>query len=209
MPPGKRLSVKKGIMAIDPAVAFKRLLLPSIQSNPSSWLDTGRNVSDTKLRPRELLGLIIMCAVVSHRTGLTWQIGTDHDDGDGTIVLVKEGHKGSGIPLEQVYVNSHNGSGKSLADAALAEVRNKEAKGIQYTADRSLIVLINETGPMAIEELVAGVEGTGFEDVAVIGLLSPNKFEYYCGVVNRKAAVDGYTVIIDKDSGASVVQPSL
>lgn len=198
--------IRKTIVAIEPSVAFMKLLLPAIQQNPANWLDNSREVSDSKLRPREILGLIVLAKVASHRTSLEWHIGTDHDLGDGTIVLAEGKQKGAGIPVEQVYVSSRSSQGISLVEAALNEYRAKEAKGTQYTEDRSLIILVNETGQMDINAFTAGVAGRTFVDVAMIGQLDPNKLEYYCGIVNQKGSTDDYTVTINELDGTSTIR---
>lgn len=206
MPPGKKLPIRKEIVALEPAVAFLRLLLPAIQRNPEGWLDNGREVLDSKLRPREILGLIVLSVVISHRTKLEWKVGTDHDMGDGTIVLLEDGQKALGIPVEQVYVNTWNSEGKTLADAALAEFRKKEAKGEQYTTDRSLIALVNENGEMNIDKFCSGVASRTFKDIAIIGQLTPNKLEFYCGIVNQDGGTDDYRVKIDEKTGSSTIE---
>lgn len=207
MPPGKKLSVRKSVLAIEPEVAFTKLLLPAIVNHPIDWLDTGREVSDSKLRPREILGLIILSKVVSYRTKYEWRIGTDPDMGDGTIVLVESEQKASGIPIEQVYVCARNSDGISLADAALAELQKKESKGLQYTADRSLLILFNDTGQMDIDKFCAGLTGRTYSDIALIGQLNPNTFEYYCGIVNNEGSTDDYIVTIEQRTGSAVVKP--
>ena len=207
MPPGKRLGVRKQIVAIEPSVAFMKLLLPVVIRNPENWIDAGRDISDSRLRPREILGLIILSKVVSYRTNKDWKIGTDHDMGDGTIVL-QEGNQVSGIPIEQVYVNSRNAEGKTLTDAAIAVYQNKEAKGAEYTADRSLLIFINETGEMEIDKFCASVTDRTFTDIAVIGQLDPTKFKFYCGIVNADNDTDDYIVTVDEQTGSLSIVPS-
>ena len=202
--PRKKLGIKYPISAINPVEAFRGILLPAI-SNDQKWFDNGREAKELKLRPRELLGLIILSHVERKRTGLNWDIATDHSYGDGTVVVAEGDHKGSGIAVEQVSVTARNATGKTLADSVLKAIHEKESVSGDYPIDRSLLVFVNESGYMDIERVLNSTSKSPFMDVCIIGFLDPRIFHFYVGFKNRRGKFEEYEAIISKKTGTANV----
>lgn len=201
---GKKLDIRYPILAINPEDAFTKILLQAASGN-TQWLDSGRPIKDLDLRPRELLGLILLAHVEKKRTGLVWHIATDHSYGDGTVVVADKNIKNAGIPVEQVYITTRNRGTATLAAAVLSAVKEKEDVSDDYPKDRALVVLVNETGQIDIEAVFGATTSSPFENVVVIGLLHPRQFHFYVGFKNDQGATEGYEVRISKLSGAAQV----
>lgn len=141
---------------------YLKTVVSRILESPQS-LKSGREFKNIKLRPREVLGAFLICAVVRHLSNQDWTIARDPEEGDGMIWCRHPGREDEVALLEQVYIRLRGRAldSRQLLNEVNSAVSKKIEKGREYARNRHLIIFLDATGyldPQKIKKLIDGIE---------------------------------------------------
>ncbi len=175
-----------------------------ILKNPR-LLKVGRQYTNIKLRPREVLGSFIICAVVRFISGQNWTLARDPMGGDGVVLCMDPSRMGEGAFLEQVYVprmkeKTLAGIDK-IARRIEIEIKKKHDKGKVYSENRNLVIFLDIEGLLDYQKIKSFVDGfdQGFDSY---WLFAPSDRKYSYLVFLLKADRDqpaAYNIQIRED----------
>lgn len=176
---------------------LKIVIEPIIKS--SKAIRNGRNLSSIKLRPREVVGLFLVCTVARYLTDEDWTIGSDPEGRDGVINCKSGPKEGDSFATEQVYIpNFEIGD---LADLVVSRISNKSSKGDNYGKDLNLIIYCDKMGKLDHQKIKQKiVDNNIFASYWLIAKNSPNKWSYFVACIKTTTdPVMAYEVVIDDD----------
>lgn len=176
-----------------------------ILKNPH-LLKVGRQYTNIKLRPREVLGAFIICAVARFISGQSWTIARDPMGGDGVVLCMDESRWAEGAFLEQVYVSRLKEKSPATIDEIIGrievEIKKKHDKGKSYSEDRHLVIFLDIEGLLDYQQVkknVDRIKDGGFDSY---WLFAPWDKSYSYLVFLLKAAKDqptAYSIEIAED----------
>lgn len=175
-----------------------------ILKNPH-LLKVGRQFINIKLRPREILGAFITCAVIRFISGQNWTLARDPMYGDGVILCMEPSRMTTGVFLEQVYVPMIREETSVGIDEIISrleiEIKKKHSKGKAYTKNRNLVIFLDMEGLLdyqKVKKIIDNLEN-GFDSY---WLFAPSDKQYSYLVFLLKADRDqptAYNVKIRED----------
>ena len=150
-----------------------RALLKDIEPAVKSFkpMQTGRELKNFSLRPREVWANWLLCAVL-HKVYSPMVTFTDDDDGDGIIV---DGLAGDYIEVEHVCaLDTPEGQKPSSGTVRIIEaIELKTAKGEGYSRGKLLVVFFDGAGNWYRDKVREAINGRHhFERIYLIGLLT-------------------------------------
>lgn len=176
--------------------------LEGMVKNPK-WLQTGRDLENFKLRPRELWANWLLSAVIQkiqNTQDITFAEGSDNDDG-----MIVDQKTGAFIITEHVMALDAPSNEQLLQGEAriIERINIKIDKGPQYAKDKLLIVFFDGLGEWYRNKVREAINGRhSFKKVYLIGLLNPiNEMNGYNYSVTELRENDSITfkVHIDHD----------
>jgi hypothetical protein len=145
------------------------------------------------MRPREVVGNWLMCAVLSFEKGLPWCFTSDPTGGDGIIYdpVAEESWPTEHVIVMPASTEEQRDIGTLILDAVLA----KEAKGAVYAKGKTLIVFLDAGLGEWKPNIVARTLPSGhFKNVWVISLNGPvEEGKYTYGVTCIRTGIDPAT----------------
>lgn len=175
-----------------------------ILKSPSS-LKVGKQFKNIKLRPREVLGAFIVCAVIRFISGQNWTLARDPMGGDGVVLCMDPTRMAEGAFLEQVYVPRMKeklpASIDEISRRIEVEIKKKHNKGKVYYENRNLVVFLDIEGLLDYQKVKTFVDDfdKGFDSY---WLFAPSDRKYSYLVFLLKANRDkpaAYDVEIRED----------
>lgn len=146
----KEKVIGAGTVVIDHRKLLKDLE-PIIKSPDKLY--RGREITNFQIKPRESVGLFLLCAVFNVVYKDKWYISTDPADGDGCLCR-KAGPKKYYVDFqtEHVFVTKYKET--DVNESIRYEINKKESRGTQYGKNRNLIVFIDKSGEIEVEALL-------------------------------------------------------
>lgn len=181
---------------------MEKAIQPIIK-NPSS-LKVGKQFANIKLRPREILGVFIVCVAIRSISGQNWTLARDPMSGDG-VVLCTEPSRKDQVFLEQVYVPRLKEKAPAgvdeIAKRIEIEIKKKYGKGKAYYENTHLVIFLDIEGLLDYQKVKKFVDGlgNGFDSY---WLFAPSDKQYSYLVFLLKAGRDqpaAYRVEIRED----------
>jgi len=157
--------------------AFTQVFLPKYTGLDS--LRNGREIKTIQLRPREILGLYLMCLVARYYHENEWTIGFDDPWGhDGLVIPKVVPQKGQkrGLVIEQVYVQDKE---KPFVYAFEEALRLKSLKGLNYSDKLNLVVLSEYGDKEDLSAVIAIAQKSDFESCYLFILKQPVPCLFY------------------------------
>lgn len=175
-----------------------------ILKNPRS-LRVGKQFTNIKLRPREILGSFVVCIVIRFISKQVWTFARDPMGGDGVILCMDPSRMFEGVFLEQVYVPRINEKApatiKEITTRIALEIKKKHNKGKPYSVNRHLVIFLDIEGSLDYQKVKKIVDRikNGFDSY---WLFAPGHKPYSYLVFLLKASRDqpaAYSLEIKKD----------
>lgn len=191
--------------------AYSEVFLPGWVDG--SYMRSSKNIDETPLKPRELLGLTIMGHIANFLSNEKWLPGwvlnQDSIAHDGVLICQSGERKYDGMVLEQTMatLKAKDATPTNLSLAVIRAIEKKCSKGgEQYTADSSLVVYVDYTGKIDdLRKLSKDVQKYSYEAIYVIALISPGPYEFVCITLkNPRDPLDPKRVLFDKDGNATI-----
>ena len=185
-------------------------LAPSIRSRDPLY--SGPEFEKLKMRPREVLGNWLICALVNFLRGdSAMTLGADPAGGDG-LIINSINHSYS--PTEHVMVPRFEISrGTSIEDEIVKAIGAKNERGPTYAAEKSLVVFSDTGGgkwyPNAIERRLP--DPFYFQEAYVVGLHYIDGGSYVYFITELRKEKDGqvpcWLIRIAPDFSSWIVEP--
>lgn len=176
------LNVRHKVTAIRDLKSLLGDIVPFIKD--PRVLYRGREVSNFRQRPREILANWLICTAGNCEDGPdAWTFCLDPMGGDGVIV---KRSTGVGWPTEHVFIPAPKAMPvESIEDLIVDAVAHKRQKGEAYARGKQLVVFADvKGGPWRPNQAGKRIEGQhGFESVWAVGLEQTDGNEYLYWVV--------------------------
>lgn len=190
--------MKEMVLVVKDLGDYLHTVIKPILETPGS-LKSARELKNIGLRPRELVGLFLICVVGRHISKQDWTISSDPDRGDGVIICNDKRREGEGFAVEQVYIPSF--STESLTEAAISAISEKSSKGKEYGKKRHLVVFCDKHDRLDYTKIKENIASNDiFTSYWIVGKYSQKDFVYL--VITLKATSDpprAYAVRISRD----------
>lgn len=154
--------MKNKILFVKSLENYLRDVIRPILNNPAS-LKSGKIYKNIQLRPREVLGVFLVCLAIRYISNQDWTIARDPEYGDGVILCKDPNRQLEGAFLEQVYVRLRP-SGYSMEEIIKRinmEIQRKVNKGKDYAQNRHLVIFLDVEGLLnhqKVREFVNGIQ---------------------------------------------------
>jgi|SRR3989344_2043567 len=187
--------------------AFCELFIPNFKDLKS--LRSGSNIPIINLRPREVLGLCLMCYQANQLTDNNWTIATDPLGQDGAIVrkddsVDKKGNK-RGLIIEQVYILNNDAPFIKEFENALDK---KLEKGDDYVKNLNLLILSEYGEKEDFSKMIPLVQKSSFESVYFFVLRDPIPYMFESATLKSPAdPLEYYHIGINPLDGSSRIIP--
>jgi hypothetical protein len=164
------------------------------ESNPSKvYLRNGPKDTTSGLRPREILGLIVMASVATFESGDTWVpgwlVGSDgrplpeRAAHDGAIRCISGPREGAYMHFEQAMATlvAQDASPEDIESAILREAGRKSRKGVDYVSGTALIIFVDYVGRLSdLRKLSGNISESAYSAVYLIGAISEQFKDFIC-----------------------------
>lgn len=187
--------------------AFCELFIPNFTNLKS--LRSGPNIPIINLRPREVLGLCLMCHKANQITDNNWTIATDPLGQDGAIVrkddsVDKKGNK-RGLIIEQVYIpNNETPFIKEFENA----LNKKLEKGEDYVKNLNLLILSEYGEKEDFNKIIPLAQKSNFKSVYFFVLRNPIPYMFESATLKSPAdPLEYYSIGINPLDGSSRIIP--
>ncbi len=200
----KDIVAEYGPLKIRPYLSAERAFLGFIEdlnefnavSLHKSFLREGPKDVESGLRPREILGLVIVANMAMFLTDDVWVPGylTDVNGKelpedvahDGVIQCISGPRKGSIMHFEQALTTSlaHNAMPDDIEAAILMEAGRKSERGIKYTDGMALIVMVDYPGELSdLRKLAADISDSNYKTIYLIANTSEKLKDFVCVIL--------------------------
>lgn len=150
------------------------------------------------LRPREILGLIIMANLAMFLSGDVWVPGwlvapdekllPEDIAHDGAIRCISGPREGKYMHIEQVMATevANNASPEDIESAILREAKRKSSKGEKYVGNTALVIFVDYTGKLSnLRELSSNISESTYKAVYLIANLSEKLKDFVCVILKN------------------------
>ena len=190
-------TVRHKVTAIRDLKSLLNDIVPFIKD--PRFLYKGREVSNFRQRPREILANWLICTTGNYEEGRDeWTFSIDPTGGDGIIVRRSTG---VGWPTEHVFIPAPKAlQNESVEDLIISAVKHKHQKGEAYARGKQLVIFADvKGGPWRPNRAGKRIEGQhDFESVWAVGLEHANGNEYLYWVVRfNELHSDAWGVSLD------------
>jgi hypothetical protein len=173
------------------------------------FLRVGRDYEGLAMRPRELLGNWLLCAVLTEITGRSWALSDDPTGGDGAIL---DDDRKVGFLTEHVFIPPQISTAtEPIDDRIVGSIRAKASKGEPYARGKTLIVFCEAVASWFPDHIGRAVEGIhSFEAIWALGLEDVEDQRYVYWVTKIEPVNSpAWRVRLSSDFDAWVVEPLL
>jgi|GEM_PF-2609774 hypothetical protein len=148
--------MKVGYLHVKSLEDYLENQIQAILKNPYS-LKTGKPFTNIKLRPREVLGAFLICAVIRSISEQNWTIARDPMEGDGVVLCMDKSRFGDGAFLEQVYVPRLSQdlpvSMEEIVKRIEIEIKKKHRNGKPYYENKHLVIFLDIEGQLDYQKV--------------------------------------------------------
>jgi hypothetical protein len=163
-------------------------------------LRNGPKESTSGLRPREILGLVIMANVAMFLSGDTWVPGwlvsadgkelPEDEAHDGAIRCTSGPRKGMYMHFEQAMATevANDALPEDIEAVVLREATRKSDKGEEYVQDTALMLLVDYVGELSdLRRLAGTISKTPYKAIYLIGVISEQFKDFVCVTLKNPA----------------------
>lgn len=180
----------------------------------------GREDPHTGLKPRELLGLIVVANLANYLSGDTWIVGSLIDKNgsllsgdvahDGLILCSGGAKKGQYIRFEQVMATDKDTRSNltKIEEAVINQIKNKDSRGKGYGVDEmGLIVFVDYEGEISdLYKLSSEIYSLSYRLIYLVAKISKKNNHYACIVLkNPENKLGAYSVEFNSPDGSAEV----
>ena len=165
------------------------------------YLRVGRELTNFKLRPREVLANWLICVVGNFYNGNDHMTFADHETGgDDGIILEKT--TVIYVSTEHVFIREPKSvTSKTVEDLMVEAVKHKAKKGIPYAQGKHLVIFSEAIGmwyPKRVGRKIEGIHGC--DHVWAVGLETSDETKYIYWVTGfTRQHSPAWKVFIDFD----------
>jgi hypothetical protein len=200
----KDIVAEYGPLKIRPYLSAEKAFLGFIEDlnefNTASphrvFLREGPKDTESGLRPREILGLVIIANVAMFLTDDVWVPGylIDHSGKelpedvahDGVIKCISGPQKGSMMHFEQALATSvaHHATPDDIEAAVLMEAGRKSEHGTNYTDGMALVVMVDYPGRLGdLRKLATDISDSNYKTIYLIANTSEKLKDFVCVIL--------------------------
>ncbi len=208
----KDIKAEYGLLYIRPYVSAETAFLGFVEdlnqyisaSPRKTYLREGPKNKDSGLRPREILGLVIVANVAMFLSRDKWVPGylTDVNGKelpedvahDGVIQCTSGPQKGSIMHFEQVMATSvaRHATPEDIEAAVLFEAGRKSEHETKYIEGMTLIIMVDYAGELGdLRKLAADISGSDFEAIYLIANTSEKLKDFVCVILKSPGDILG------------------
>ena len=162
------------------------------------YLRSGPKDPTSGLRPREILGLVVMANVAMYESGDLWIPGwivdangdqlSEDKAHDGAIQCISGRRKGAYMRFEQTMATevSANASPSDIEGAILKEVKRKSARDDDYAKGTALVLFVDYMGRLNdLQQLARDVSYSKYQAIYLVCVAKKDLSEYVCVVLKN------------------------
>lgn len=190
----KKHKIKPYISTETAFLGFMEDFKAFIESNTGkAYLRTGPKDPTSDLRPREIIGLVIMANVAMFESKDTWVPGWLVDANgnqlpedvahDGVIYCTSGSRKGAFMHFEQAMATevAADASPEDIEAAILREAKRKSNRDKKYVEGTALILLVDYAGELSdLRKLAGSISESAYEAIYLIGVASEKFKDFIC-----------------------------